>query len=78
MGSQHVEATPVYYHDCPMFGKHARVPRALLADTNGEYILCYQHKCLCGYMAGEREYAKGVTPTATGYSVDTSIAERLR
>lgn len=71
------KAEPVYYHDCPMFGPHTRVMRALLADKNGEYVLYYQHKCLCGYVAGEREYAKGVTNTPDGYLVDTSIAEKM-
>lgn len=77
--SQHVEATPVYYHNCRALGDHTKVPRALMADSSGEFILYYQHKCpFCSYVAGERVYAKGVTPTATGYDIDVTIAERLR
>lgn len=76
-----LEPTPVYFHNCPALGPQTRVPRALLADGNGEYILCYQHKCpMCGYKAGEPELAKGVTlnPNGTGYLVDTTIAEKMR
>lgn len=75
-----LEATPVYFHDCPALGAHTRLPRALLADDKGEYVLCYYHKCpFCSATAGEREMAKGVTLNADGsYSVDTKIAEKLR
>lgn len=72
--------TPVYFHDCRALGPHTRLPRALLADRSGEYVLCYYHKCpFCSATAGERELAPGVTLNADGsYSVDTTIAERLR
>lgn len=74
-----VNATPVYYHDCPALGSNTKVPRALVADREGNIILFYQHKCVfCSYVAGDRQYAKGVTPLPDGgYSVDMSIAERL-
>lgn len=70
----------VYRHDCPAFGKNAIVPRALVADKNNEYVLFYQHKCpMCSHVAGERELAPGVTENPNGgFTVDTSIAERLR
>lgn len=75
-----LEPTPVYFHDCRALGPHTRVPRALLADRNGEYILCYQHKCpMCSYTAGEPELAPGVTRNLDGsWSVNTAIAEKLR
>lgn len=74
------EATPVYYHDCRALGKHAIIPRALMADSDGEFILYYHHKCpFCSQTRGEVEYAKGVTPNPNGgYTVDTKIAEKLR
>ena len=74
-----VEATPVYFHDCRVLGPHTRLPRALLADDKGEYVLCYYHKCpFCSATAGEKEYAKGVTPSPEGgYYIDTRIAEKL-
>lgn len=74
------EVTPVYYHYCPVLGPDTKIPRALLADKDGEYILCYHHKCVfCNVTAGERELAKGVTLNDDGtYSVDTKIAEKLR
>lgn len=73
--------TPVYFHDCRVLGPHTKLPRALLADSSGEFVLCYYHKCpFCSATAGERELALGVTlnPEGTGYLVDTTIAERLR
>lgn len=75
-----LETNPVYFHDCKVLGPHTRLPRALLADDKGEYVLCYYHKCpFCSATAGEREMAKGVTLNADGsYSVDTKIAEKLR
>ena len=76
--SQTSEPNPVYFHDCPALGPHVRVPRALLTDNTNTYVLCYHHKCVfCSYTAGEREMAKGVTETATGYRIDPSIAEKL-
>lgn len=74
-----LEPTPVYFHTCPMLGPHTRVPRALLADQNGEYVLGYQHKCpMCRYTAGEFEPASGVTVNDNGsYTVDTSKAEKM-
>jgi hypothetical protein len=76
--TKELETTPVYFHDCPALGKNIKLPRALLADDKGEYILYYHHKCLfCSETGGEREYATGVTPTADGYLIDTKIAEKL-
>lgn len=76
--TQELEATPVYYHDCPALGKDTKLPRALMADSKGEYILYYQHKCpFCSKTGGEIEYASGVTPTANGYLIDPKIAEKL-
>ncbi len=77
--SKATETKPVYHHNCPMFGPNTKVMRALMADKNGEYVLCYQFKCLCGHTVGEPEYAKGVTPDPDGgYLVDTNIAEKMR
>lgn len=75
-----VEATPVYYHDCPALGNHTRLPRALMASEGGEYVLFYQHKCpFRSKTGGERVYSKGVTVNPDGsYNVDTSIAEKMR
>ena len=76
-----LETNPVYFHDCRVLGPHTRLPRALLADKAGEYVLCYYHKCpFCSATAGERELAPGVSinPDGSGYLVDTTIAERLR
>lgn len=77
--SETLETRPVYFHDCPALGSHTRLPRALMADSDGEYIMYYHHKCpFCSATAGEKEYAKGVTPRPDGsYSVDTRIAEKL-
>jgi len=75
--SEFLETNPVYFHNCPMFGPNTRVPRALLADKTGNYILYYQHKCLCGYIAGEKEMAPGVTETADGYRIDPDKVEKL-
>jgi len=79
--SEAVTPTPVYFHNCRMLGPQTRVPRALLADGNGEYILCYQYKCpMCSYTVGEPELAEGVTlnPNGRGYLVDTTVAVKLR
>jgi len=78
--TQTSEATPVYYHNCRVLGPETRLPRALMADGNNEYVLYYQHKCpFCSMTGGEREYARGVTPDPKGgYFVDTKIAEKLR
>lgn len=74
------EPTPVYFHNCPALGPHTKLPRALIADKAGEYVLCYQHKCpFCSQTAGEPELAPGVTRNSDGtWSVDTRIAEKLR
>lgn len=75
------EATPVYYHNCKVLGDNTKVPRALMADSAGEYVLYYQHKCpFCSYVVqGTKEYARGVTPdTLGGYYIDEKIAEKLR
>lgn len=79
MKNSGAKATPVYYHDCRALGKDTRLPRALMADKDGEYILYYHHKCpFCNATAGEREYAKGVTPSPDGgYLIDTNIVEKL-
>lgn len=78
--SEPLETTPVYFHDCPALGPHTRLPRALLADKAGEYVLCYYHKCpFCSATAGEPELAPGVTRNADGtWSVNTAIAEKMR
>jgi hypothetical protein len=77
--TQHVEATPVYYHDCPALGPQTKIIRATLADSKGEVILGYQHKCpFCLQTAGEWEPAPGVTILPEGgYSVDMSKAIRM-
>lgn len=74
-----LETTPVYFHDCPALGPHTRLPRALLADKSGTYVLCYHHKCpMCGATAGEPELAPGVIRNADGsWSVNTAIAEKM-
>lgn len=74
-----VEATPVYWHDCRALGPHTRLPRALMADSTGEYVLYWQHKCpFCSQTAGDKVYATGVKPLpGGGYEVNTVIAERL-
>lgn len=72
------DVQPVYFHDCRALGPHTRIPRALMADSNNEFILYYQNKCpFCSATGGEREYASGVTPTADGYDIDITKAERL-
>lgn len=73
------EPKPVYYHDCPALGPDTKLPRALKADTEAEYVLGYLHKCpFCGRMAGEYELAPGVTRLPDGsFQVDTTKAERL-
>lgn len=78
--SEPLQTTPVYFHNCPALGPQTRVPRALLADRNGEYVLCYQHKCpMCGYTAGNAELAPGVKQNPDGsWSVNTAIAEKMR
>lgn len=77
--TERLETSPIYLHDCPALGKDAYTPKALMADSNSEYVLYYHHKCpFCGYSAGEKEFATGVTETANGYAVDISIAEKLR
>lgn len=73
------EAKYVYYHDCRALGPNTRIPRAMMADRNKEYILYYHHKCpFCSQTAGEKVLGPGVTENEDGsYSVDTAIAERL-
>lgn len=77
--SEPLETKPVYFHDCRALGPHTRIPRALLADKAGEYILCYYHKCpFCSATAGEMELAPGVIRNADGsWSVNTAIAEKM-
>ena len=74
------KVTPVYYHHCRVLGPDTRVPQAMMADTNKEYILYYQHKCpFCSYVAGEKVLGKGVRENEDGsYSVNINEAERLR
>ena len=78
--SETLETKPVYFHDCPALGPNARVPRALLADKTGTYVLAYQHKCpLCGCTAGEMELGVGVTYNLDGTcTVDITKAEKLQ
>lgn len=72
------DVRPVYFHDCPALGKHTRLPRALLADKEGKYILGYMHKCVfCNATAGEFEIAPGITLIEGGYTVDETKAEKL-
>lgn len=73
------ETKYVYYHDCRVLGDNTKLPRALMADSNSEFILYYQHKCpFCSQTAGEIEYAPGVMPDPNGgWFVNTNIAERL-
>lgn len=80
INTQHVEVTPVYYHDCRALGPQARLIRALMADKDGEHILGQQLKCpFCLFTAGEFVLAPGVTRNPSGgYLVDTTIATKLR
>lgn len=77
--SETLKTTPVYYHNCPALGPQTKIIRAVLADSKGEVILGYQHKCpFCSQTAGEWEPAPGVTVLAEGgYSVDMSKAIRM-
>lgn len=75
--SEILETEPVYHHDCPIFGPHIRVPRTLVTDKSGNYILYYQHKCLCNYVVDDKEMAPGVTETADGYRIDPEKVEKL-
>lgn len=79
MKNKTLKTEPVYYHNCRVLGPNTKIIKALLADKDGEYVLCYYHKCpFCSAMAGDREMAKGVTLNADGsYSVNTLIAEKL-
>lgn len=79
--AEKLEATPIYYHDCPVLGDKTVTPKAFMVDSTGEYILYYQNKCVfCSYVApGTKEFAKGVTPdTLGGYFIDEKIAEKLQ
>lgn len=80
MKTAKVKAETVYYHNCPALGPNTKLPRALLADRDAKYVLCYHNKCpFCRATAGERELAPGVKLNADGsYSVNTAIAEKLR
>jgi hypothetical protein len=50
------EAEPIYFHDCPALGPHARLPHAALANKDGSIVYAYQHKCpFCSQTAGELE-----------------------
>jgi hypothetical protein len=76
--SDTLETNPVYFHDCVALGAHTKLPKALMADRTGNYILYYHHKCpFCNTTAGEKEMAPGVTETPTGYSVDITKVEKL-
>jgi hypothetical protein len=77
---QVLEPTPVYFHNCRALGPKTRIPRALVADQSGTYVLCYYHKCpFCSATAGEMELAPGVIRNADGsWSVNTAIAEKMR
>lgn len=77
--SEQMKTQYAYFHDCPALGPHVKLPRALVADASGEYVLYFQHKCpFCSQVSGDREYAKGVTVNPIGgYDIDTSIAEKL-
>ena len=74
-----LETTPVHFHDCPALGPNTRLPRALLANRNGEDVLGYHHKCpMWGQTAGEFEPGPGITVNLDGsYTVDTRLAEKL-
>ena len=76
--SEILETNPVYFHNCKVLGPETRLPRALMSDSSNTYILYYQHKCpFCNQTGGEKVLADGVTETATGYSIDTTKAEKL-
>lgn len=74
--SKPVEATPVYFHDCPVLGPHARVVEATMLSKDGKVLLGHQYKCVfCSYTVGEFRPALGVTVISPGkYSVDMSKA----
>lgn len=73
-----LETRPVYYHNCPALGPNTKLPRALMADKEGKYILYYQHKCpFCSQTAGEKVLANGVTETVDGYLIDEKKAEKM-
>lgn len=49
-----MEAKEVYYHDCRVLGKHARLPRGILMTDNNTKVAAIQHKCpFCSRTAGE-------------------------
>lgn len=76
----HSDPEFVYRHDCRVLGEGVIVPKALMSDSAGEYILYYQNKCpFCSYVViGTKEFATGVTPdTLGGYYIDEKIAEKL-
>lgn len=76
--SETSETNPVYFHDCRVLGPHTRLPRALMADKMGNYILYYHHKCpFCNATSGEKEMAPGVTETQDGYRIDATKVEKL-
>ena len=69
------EATPVFFHDCPMFGPHTRTIHTYMLSTDGKVQLGSQLKCLCGHTDGPFEPAPGVTVIGPHkYSVDMSKA----
>lgn len=71
------ETDRVYFHDCPIFGSNTRVPKVLVTDNSHNYALYYQHKCICNYIAAEKEMAPGITETQSGYKIDLDKAEKL-
>lgn len=78
--TQHLETTPVHFHDCRVLGNNVKLPRAFMADGTSTYVLYYQFKCpFCSTTAGERVLARGVTQNPDGsFSVDVTKAELLR
>ena len=46
--------TPVYFHDCPALGKHARVVKAISGSKDGSKLYGWQYRCpLCSYTVGD-------------------------
>ncbi len=48
-------------HDCKVLGIDSALPKSLIADSNGEYVIGYQYKCpLCNETSGELEPGPGI------------------
>ena len=77
--AEHLEAKPVYYHDCPALGKNAKVIESTMLDNKNEVVLFRQNKCpFCSQKAGGRRYANGVRENIDGsFTVDMNLAERV-